>query len=198
MPFVRYISSDWPNCRGAKTTPKEEVLHFGQSETNMPLSYDGGLLDHLAEHMLYLSTTPSFWYSLNSSYDHGFHLSHRLGMPPLDYERLLAAANLAHYHPKWGFTILVDRWKMFLDGHHFCSSNGIGSFEVDTKRLDFDAFILGRIKQQSFRQCVEQSKWNYLLEKEDEDGKDDEDDSEGVKVHVIRIGIINDYSPRKN
>jgi hypothetical protein len=163
----------------------------------MPLSYDGGLLDHLAEHMLYLSTTPSFWYSLNSSYDHGFHLSHRLGMPPLDYERLLAAANLAHYHPKWGFTILVDRWKMFLDGHHFCSSNGIGSFEVDTKRLDFDAFILGRIKQQSFRQCVEQSKWNYLLEKEDEDGEDDEDDSEGVKVHVIRIGIINDYSPRK-
>ena len=198
MPFVRFISSDWPNCRGAKTTPKEEVLHFGQSETNMPLSYDGGLLDHLAEHMLYLSTTPSFWYSLNSSYDHGFHLSHRLGMPPLDYERLLAAANLAHYHPKWGFTILVDRWKMFLDGHHFCSSNGIGSFEVDTKRLDFDAFILGRIKQQSFRQCVEQSKWNYLLEKEDKDGEDDEDDSEGVKVHVIRIGIINDYSPRKN
>ena len=35
-----------------------------------------------------------------------------------------------------------------------------------------------RIKQQSFRQCVEQSKWNYLLEKEDEDGEDDEDDSE--------------------
>ena len=68
----------------------------------MSLSYDGGLLGHLAEHMLYLSTTPSFWYSLNSSYDHGFHLSHRLGMPPLDYERLLAAANLAHYHPKWG------------------------------------------------------------------------------------------------
>ncbi len=41
-----------------------------------------------------------------------------------------------------------------------------------------------RIKQQSFRQCVEQSKWNYLLEKEEKDhidendGKDDEDDSD--------------------
>jgi hypothetical protein len=80
----------------------------------MSLSYDGGLLGHLAEHMLYLSTTPSFWYSLNSSYDHGFHLYHRLGMPPLDYERLLAAANLAHYHPTWGFTILVDRWIVFI------------------------------------------------------------------------------------
>ena len=31
-------------------------------------------MDHLAEHMLYLSTGPSFWYSLNSSYDHEFHL----------------------------------------------------------------------------------------------------------------------------
>jgi hypothetical protein len=50
---------------------------------NTSLSYDRGLLGHLAEHMLYLSTTPSFWYSLNSSFDHGFHLSHRLGMPHL-------------------------------------------------------------------------------------------------------------------
>jgi len=32
-----------------------------------------------------------------------------------------------------------------------------------------------RIKQQSFRKCVEQSKWNYLLEKKEEGGKDDDD-----------------------
>ena len=88
-------------------------------------------------------------------------------MPPLDYERLLAAANLAHYHPKWGFTILVDRWKMFLDGHHFCTSKGTGSFEVDIKKLDINACILGVSAKHR------------------------------VKVHVIRIGIINDYSPRK-
>ena len=75
----------------------------------MPLSYDGGLLGHLAEHMLYLSTTPSFWYSLNSSYDHGFHLSHRLGMTPHDYERLLAAANLAHYHRNGGSAVAAAR-----------------------------------------------------------------------------------------
>jgi hypothetical protein len=30
--------------------------------------------------MVYLSTTSSFWFSLNSSYDHEFHLSKRLGM----------------------------------------------------------------------------------------------------------------------
>ena len=96
----------------------------------MSLSYDGSLLDHLAEHMIFLSTAPSFCYGLNSSYDHGFHLSHRLGMTPHDYKRLLAAANLAHYHPKWGLTILVDRWKMFLEGHHLYTSNSTGSFEV--------------------------------------------------------------------
>jgi hypothetical protein len=41
----------------------------------MVLSYGGTLLDHLAEHMVYLSTASSFWFSLNSSYDHEFHLS---------------------------------------------------------------------------------------------------------------------------
>jgi hypothetical protein len=40
----------------------------------MSLGYDGGLLDHLAEHMLFLSTTSLFWYSLNLSYDHGLYL----------------------------------------------------------------------------------------------------------------------------
>ena len=124
-------------------------------------------MDHLAEHMLYLSTGPSFWYSLNSSYDHGFHLSHRLDMTPHYYECILAAANLAHYHPTWGFTVLVDRRKNFLEGHHFNTSNGMGSFKVDTKKLDINAFILGMSAKHR------------------------------VKVHVIRIGIVNDYSPRK-
>ncbi len=32
-----------------------------------------------------------------------------------------------------------------------------------------------RLKQQSFRQCMEQYKWNYVLEKEEDDDKDDED-----------------------
>ncbi len=41
----------------------------------MLASYDGTLLDHLAEHMVYLSTASSFWFSLDSSYDHEFHLS---------------------------------------------------------------------------------------------------------------------------
>jgi hypothetical protein len=86
-------------------------------------------------------------------------------MTPHDYEHLLAAANLAHHHPKWGFAIFVDRWKMFLDGHHFYSSNGTGSFEVDTKRLDIDAFILGTSAKHR------------------------------VRVHVIQFGVSTDCRP---
>jgi len=57
------------------------------------------LLDHLAEYMIYLSTASSFWFSLNSSYDHEFHLSQRFGMPPhYDYVCLLVAANLTKSH----------------------------------------------------------------------------------------------------
>ncbi len=71
----------------------------------MPTSYNGSLLDHLAKHMVYLSTASSFWLSLDSSYDHEFHLSKQLGMSPQAFEYLLVAAQLAHFHKKWGFSI---------------------------------------------------------------------------------------------
>ena len=64
----------------------------------MPTSYDGTLLDHLAKHIMYLSSASSFWFSLNSSYNHDCHLSKRLGVSPQDYEYLLVAADLAHIH----------------------------------------------------------------------------------------------------
>ena len=117
---------------------------------------------------------------------------------------------------------MVLKWKVFLEGYLFSTINCDcdGTFEVDRKKMDIDAFIQGesankrkdiafirngvlhaksprkiemqkdsdglmivtppqlnglRIKQQSFRQCVEQSKWNYLLEKKEEGGKDDDD-----------------------
>jgi hypothetical protein len=80
-------------------------------------SYGGTLFDHLANHLIYLSTATSFWYSLNSSYDHEFHLSKRLGISPQDYEYLLVAAQLAHFHTKWGFSIKKLKWKLFIEGH---------------------------------------------------------------------------------
>ncbi len=103
----------------------------------MSTSYDGSLLDHLAEYMIYLSTVSSFWFSLDSSYNHEFHLSKRFGMSPQDYEHLLVAAHLAHFHTKWGFSIKKLKWKLFFEGHLFATTNCTGTFEVDVKKLDF-------------------------------------------------------------
>jgi hypothetical protein len=77
------------------------------------------------------------------------------------------AANLAQFHPKWGFTMKIVQWKRFLEGHRFTTSNGRGTFEVDTKKLDLTALINGTPKIRK-EQC-----------------------------HFIQIGIINDYSTRK-
>ena len=96
---------------------------------------DGTILGHLAEHMLYLSTASSFWFSLSGSHDHSFHLSQQLGMAPHDYECLLVAANLAQFDPRWGFTMKIVRWKRFLEGHRFTTCNATGMFEVDLKKV---------------------------------------------------------------
>jgi hypothetical protein len=46
----------------------------------MSTSYRYAILDHLADLMLYLSTAPSFWFSLNLAYDGlDVSLSDRLG-----------------------------------------------------------------------------------------------------------------------
>jgi hypothetical protein len=70
-------------------------------------------------------------------------------MTPKDYEYIFVAANLAHYHPTWGFTILVDRLKMFLGGHHFyISADGTaGSFEVATKKMTLVRAFWGRLQR---------------------------------------------------
>ncbi len=109
----------------------------------MSTSYVIILLDHLAEHMIYLSSVSSFWISLDSSYDHEFHLSQWLGMTPKDYEYLLVAADLAHFHQRWGFSKKKMKWKLFLEGHRFSTINCPGMFEVDTKKLDLNAFFHG-------------------------------------------------------
>ena len=111
---------------------------------------DASIMDHLAEFLLFLSTGPSFWFSINLSYDHDCHLSKRFGMTPQNYKCILVASDLAHYHPKWGFSVKVLRLKAFFDGHRFFKSKGTatinctGTFKIDTKKLDLNVFINGR------------------------------------------------------
>ena len=133
----------------------------------MSTIYDGTLLDHLAEHISDLSTASSFWFSVNSSHDHGCHLLKKMGMSPQDYEHLLVAAHLAHFHTKWGFSIKKVNWNLFLEGHRFTTTNFMGMFEVDLKKLDLNACINGVSPKHR------------------------------LKNHFIRIGILHHISPRK-
>ena len=135
----------------------------------MSKSYYGTLLDHLAEYMIYLSTASSFWFSLNSSYDHEFHLSRRFVMSPHDYECLLVAANLAKFYEQWGFTILKTQWEKFIWGHQFitASNHNTGTFEIDSKTMDLNTYINGVSPKHR------------------------------VKSHFIWIGVLTVHSPRK-
>jgi hypothetical protein len=62
-------------------------------------------------------------------------------MLPHDYECLLVAVNLDQFDPRWDFTMKMVQWKRFLEGHWFTTSNVMGTFEVDVKKVDLNAFI---------------------------------------------------------
>ena len=127
----------WLSClcllSGAKISNKA-LTQKGSRIFNMVTNYCNISLDHFANHLIYLSTASSFWFSLNSSYDHEFHLSKRLGMSPQDYEYLLVALDLAYFHKRWGFSIKMMKWKVFLEGHRFTTINCDRTFEVNEKR----------------------------------------------------------------
>jgi len=80
----------------------------------MAMSYHRILGDQLANHLIYLSSSSSFWFSLNSSYDNKFHLSKQLGMSAQDYEYLLMALDLASIHKRVTFASTVTVVVIFI------------------------------------------------------------------------------------
>jgi hypothetical protein len=92
IPFIHNLVSGELKLIGASQHPNEALVRFGSPESTMTTSLDGRFLDHLAEYMIYLSTAPSFWFSINSSYDHEFHLSRRLGIEAMQQEWIVAVA----------------------------------------------------------------------------------------------------------
>jgi hypothetical protein len=77
------------------------------------------------------------------------------------------SANLAHFHQKQGFSIKISKWKLFLKGHQFATTNCMGTVEVDTKKLDLNDCINGVSPKHR------------------------------VQVYFIRIGVLTVHSPRK-
>ncbi len=98
------------------------------------------ILDHIAEYLRFISDAQSFWFTLNTSYGHGFHLVHRFRLEPNDYEVLLVVADLASY-TQLGFAIKPTARRKFLGGHRFAVDDC--AIEFEQKRIDIDAYIDG-------------------------------------------------------
>ncbi len=86
---------------------------------------------------------------------------------PKDYEYLLVAATLAHFHKRWGFSIKMMKLKLFLEVHRFTTINCDCTMDVDEKKVDLNAFMKG------------------------------EPPKHRERVYFIRIGVLHANSPRK-
>ena len=110
-------------------------------------------MDHIANFLKFISSAQSFWFSLDTSYDHGCHLASRFRLDPDEYEALLIVAGLASY-TRFGFQIKAGAWRKFLGGSRFVIDNC--AIEFEQKKIDLDAYINGtppsQIKRRKF--CV--------------------------------------------
>jgi hypothetical protein len=70
-------------------------------------------LDHKADFLKFISSAQSFWFLLNTSYNHGCHLVNRFLLDPDEYEALhealLIVAGLGHYI-RFGFAMKPMAW----------------------------------------------------------------------------------------
>jgi len=73
----------------------------------------GALLDHIADFLKFISSAQSFWFLLNTSYDHDCHLVNQFLLDPDEYEALHEAlfivAGLWHY-TRFGFAMKPTAW----------------------------------------------------------------------------------------
>jgi hypothetical protein len=76
-------------------------------------------------------------------------------MSPQDYEYPLVALDLAWMDKRWGFSIMVMKWKVFLEGYLFSTINCDcdGTFEVDRKKMD-RCFHPGRVFKKEEGHCL--------------------------------------------
>jgi hypothetical protein len=66
-------------------------------------------LDQIAVFLKFISSEQSFWFSLDTSYDHGCHLANRFRLDPDEYKALLTVTGLVH-HTRFGFAMKPTAW----------------------------------------------------------------------------------------
>jgi hypothetical protein len=98
------------------------------------------VLDHIADFLQHVSNVQAFWFTLDTSYDHGGHLSKRFRMSPDEDEMLLIGAGLAS-NGSHGFKMKPDAWSKFITGHRFVINDYF--IDVVMKQMDIDAYING-------------------------------------------------------
>jgi hypothetical protein len=98
------------------------------------------LFDHKADFLKFISSAQSFWFLLDTSYDHGCHLTSRIRLDPDEYGVLLTVADLASY-TRFGFQIKADAWRKFLGGRRFVADDC--PIEFEQNKIDLDAYING-------------------------------------------------------
>ncbi len=105
-------------------------------------------MDHIADYLKFISGAQSFWYTLNTSYNHDCHLASRFRLEPNDYEVLLVIAGLALY-TRFGFAIKPTAWRQYLGGHWFAVDGC--AIKSEQKQIDIDAIINGTTPSRSNR-----------------------------------------------
>ena len=85
-------------------------------------------MDHIADYLKFISSAKSFWFSLNTNYDHGCHLANRFGLDPEEYEALLIVAGLASY-TRSAFQIKPRAWREFIGGRLFAVDDCVIEFD---------------------------------------------------------------------
>jgi hypothetical protein len=103
------------------------------------------VLDHIADYLRFLSNAPSFWFMLNTSYDHGCHLATQFCLEPNNFEVLLIVAGLVLF-TRFGFAMKPKAWRQFLGGHQFALDDA--AIKFDQKQPDLDAYIDGMLPSQ--------------------------------------------------
>jgi len=73
-----------PKSLGASQHPDEGVCQFGS--LILAMSYLTPFHIHIADYLRFISNAKSFWFLLNTSYDHGHHLASRFRLDTEDYK----------------------------------------------------------------------------------------------------------------
>jgi hypothetical protein len=79
-------------------------------------------LDYIADFLKFISNTQSYWFSLDTSYNHGSHFANQIRLDPEEYKALLIVAGLA-LCTRFGFQIKATAWRKLIGGSQFVVDN---------------------------------------------------------------------------